>query len=69
MGQGGLWETWPWGEAPLFKDGWGVIWNFVSSESPLWCGGLTQKEREKENSVSPPGFHESWAWPGRGWAG
>lgn len=70
MGQGGPWESGRWVKPPL--QGWmGVVWSFVSSESPPWCGGLTQKEREKENFVAPPGFHGSgwgWAWweEGRG---
>lgn len=38
-GQGRLWETRPWGEAPLSRDRWGVVWGLVSPESPAWCGG------------------------------
>lgn len=49
MEQGEFWEHQHWGEALLSRDGWGVVWGFVSPESPPWCGGLTQKERE-ENS-------------------
>ena len=33
------------------------------------AGALTQKESEKENFASPPGFHGSWAGPGRAGGG
>lgn len=50
MGQGRLWETRPSGEAPLSRDGRGVVWGFVSSESPPRCGGA-DSEGEQEGEL------------------
>lgn len=63
-GQGGRWETQPW--AKLLSSGMaGVRCGALPPLSHLHgAGALTQKESEKENLASPPGFHGSWARPG-----